>query len=65
MRDVYVDGNKVVENGEVLTLDVDAALETLQAKQDEAEAKVPERHTDGLSGRDVSDRKSTRLNSSH
>ena len=54
VRDVYVDGNKVVEDGEVLTLDMDAALDVLQAKQDEAEAKVPERHPDGLSGRDVS-----------
>ena len=36
VRDVHVDGNKVVENGEVLTLDMDAALDVLQAKQDEA-----------------------------
>ncbi len=44
----------MVKNGEVLTLDMNAALDRLQMKQDEAEGKVPDRHPDGLSGRDVS-----------
>ena len=43
VRDVYVDGNKVVEAGRVLTLDHRAALERLAEAQQRMEATVPER----------------------
>jgi 5-methylthioadenosine/S-adenosylhomocysteine deaminase len=43
VRDVYVDGNKVVENGRVLTLDHGGALETLADAQKRMEATVSER----------------------
>lgn len=43
VRDVYVDGTKVVENGRVLTLDHQGALEILVEAQKRMEATVPER----------------------
>jgi cytosine/adenosine deaminase-related metal-dependent hydrolase len=41
IRDVYIDGEKVVANGRVLTLDQDGTLERLTAAQQRME--VPER----------------------
>ena len=43
VRDVYVDGVKVVEAGRVLTLDYPAAIEAMEAARDRAEAEVPKR----------------------
>ena len=54
VRDVYVDGVKVVENGEVLTLDLPAALDRLEAAQRRAEDEVPQHEPDGRSGEEVS-----------
>jgi 5-methylthioadenosine/S-adenosylhomocysteine deaminase len=54
VRDVYVDGVQVVAGGEVLTLDIPAALDRLEAAQQRAEAGVPKRHPEGLSGLEVS-----------
>jgi cytosine/adenosine deaminase-related metal-dependent hydrolase len=54
VRDVYVDGAKVVGNGEVLTLDVPAALDRLDAAQRRAEDAVPQHEPDGRSGEEVS-----------
>ena len=54
VRDVYVDGAKVVENGEVLTMDIPAALARLDASQQRAEAEVPQHEPDGRSGQEVS-----------
>ncbi len=42
VKDVYVDGNKVVDNGRVLTIDVEDALGRLQAAQERMLAQVPE-----------------------
>ena len=50
VRDVYVDGRLVVENGDVLGLDYDAALTALEAAQKRSEAQVPALH---WSGRDA------------
>ena len=54
VRDVYVDGAKVVENGEVLTMDIPAALDRLQAAQRRAEDEVPQHEPDGRAGEEVS-----------
>lgn len=54
VRDVYVDGVKVVDRGEVLTMDLDAATAGLEAAQERAEAGVPERDPEGRSGVEVS-----------
>ncbi|HVM80375.1 MAG TPA: amidohydrolase family protein [Stellaceae bacterium] len=43
VRDVYIDGTKVVENGRVLTLDHGTALEALVEAQRRMEASVPDR----------------------
>lgn len=43
VRDVYVDGTKVVERGKVLTLDHQGALERLSAAQKRMERTTPER----------------------
>jgi 5-methylthioadenosine/S-adenosylhomocysteine deaminase len=43
IRDVYIDGEKVVANGRVLTLDQGGSLARLTAAQQRMEAKVPER----------------------
>jgi 5-methylthioadenosine/S-adenosylhomocysteine deaminase len=43
IRDVYVDGEKVVANGRILTLDQSDALERLTAAQRRMEARVSER----------------------
>ncbi len=54
VRDVYVDGTKVVANGEVLTMDIPAALDRLDAAQRRAEAGVPGLEPEGRSGEEVS-----------
>ncbi len=54
VRDVYVDGAKVVDNGEVLTMDMPAALDRLEAAQRRAEDEVPQHEPDGRSGQEVS-----------
>lgn len=41
VRDVYVDGRLVVENGKCLTIDLDAELEALEAAQERSMARVP------------------------
>jgi len=43
VRDVYVEGEQVVRNGEVLTIDVEAALETLRRAQAATLATTAER----------------------
>ena len=43
IRDVYIDGEKVVGNGRVLTLDQGGSLARLTAAQQRMEGKVPER----------------------
>jgi hypothetical protein len=43
VRDVYVDGHRVVPNGRVLTLDCAGALERLTEAQKRMEATVPKR----------------------
>jgi 5-methylthioadenosine/S-adenosylhomocysteine deaminase len=47
VRDVYVDGEQVVANGRVRTLDQAGALERLTAAQRRMEASVPERDARG------------------
>lgn len=47
VRDVYVDGEQVVANGRVLTLDQAGALERLTAAQRRMEASVPARDARG------------------
>ena len=47
VRDVYVDGERVVADGHVLTLDQAGALERLTAAQRRMEASVPARDTRG------------------
>lgn len=54
VRDVYVDGIKVVANGKVLTLDIEDALDRLQSAQNRAEAAIPGRDPDGRSGHEIS-----------
>jgi cytosine/adenosine deaminase-related metal-dependent hydrolase len=54
VRDVYVDGQRVLANGEVLTLDMPAAVARLEAAQQRAEATVHERDPAGRSGLEVS-----------
>jgi len=51
VRDVYVDGAKVVADGRVLTLDRASALGRLTEAQCRMEAAVPER--DGLHRRSI------------
>ncbi len=51
---VIIDGEIVVENGRVLTLDLDAAINTLEEAQRRAEATVPERDYAGRGGTDIS-----------
>jgi len=42
VRDVYVDGNLVVEGGKCLTIDLDAELTALEAAQQRSMERVPE-----------------------
>ena len=42
VRDVYVDGNLVVEDRKVLTLDHDDALDRLQAGQKRSMERIPD-----------------------
>jgi hypothetical protein len=41
VRDVYVDGRRVVENAKVLTLDYESASAEITAAQDRAMARAP------------------------
>ncbi len=54
VRDVYVDGARVVADGEVVTMDIPDALDRLDAAQAAAEAAVPARDAGGRAGRDIS-----------
>jgi len=54
VRDVYVDGVKVLENGEVLTHDYGAVAEQVSKLQRDILNKVPERHHAGHSAHQVS-----------
>ncbi|MGQ0663680.1 MAG: amidohydrolase family protein [Pseudomonadota bacterium] len=54
VRDVYVDGAKVVENGKVLTCDFAAGAERVEAAQRRAEDRVPEKDPKGLRGDQIS-----------
>ncbi|MFQ5829270.1 MAG: amidohydrolase family protein [Candidatus Methylomirabilia bacterium] len=54
VRDVYIDGAKVVEGGRVLTLDRAAAVERLEAAQRRMMAKVPELDYEGRSAEEIS-----------
>jgi len=54
VRDVYVDGEKLVEDGHVLSLDEAGALTRLEAAQTRADENVSGIEPDGRSGRDVS-----------
>ncbi len=47
VRDVYVDGQRVVANGRVVTLDRAGALERLTAAQRRMEDAVPQRDSRG------------------
>ena len=54
VRDVYIDGNLVVSEGRVLTLDHQKALDQLDGIRQRAEQKVPELDWGGLSGEEKS-----------
>jgi 5-methylthioadenosine/S-adenosylhomocysteine deaminase len=54
VRDVYVDGVRVLANGEVTSMDIPAALARLDAAQVRAEAGVPGRDPLGRSGLELS-----------
>ena len=54
VRDVYVDGRRVLENGEMVTLDVKAAVAALESAQQRAEATVHKRDPQGRAGIEVS-----------
>jgi cytosine/adenosine deaminase-related metal-dependent hydrolase len=54
VRDVYVDGVKVLDDGEVLSMDMPKAMAGLDAAQQRAEAGVPDRDPEGRSGLEVS-----------
>ncbi len=54
VRNVYVDGEQVVKDGAVLTLDIPAALNRLQAAQDRAEEGVVRLDAQGRSGNEIS-----------
>ena len=53
VRDVYVDGVKVVESGEVLTLDFAEIAARVTDLQRQVLEKVPERHHAGHSAHQV------------
>jgi cytosine/adenosine deaminase-related metal-dependent hydrolase len=53
VRDVYVDGRQVVRDGEVVTLDLTAALTRLETLRGKAEAEVPAKHWSGRPGHEV------------
>ena len=54
MRDVYIDGRRVVGDGRVLTLDHAAALERLTEAQRRMEAAVPEHDGRGRTSAEIS-----------
>ena len=53
VKDVYVDGTKVVDNGRATNIDVDDALDRLQAAQERMIAGVPENDFQGRSADDI------------
>jgi hypothetical protein len=53
VRDVYVDGKQVVRDGEVVTLDLAAALARLETLRGKAEEEVPAKHWSGRPGHEV------------
>jgi cytosine/adenosine deaminase-related metal-dependent hydrolase len=53
VRDVYVDGERVVADGRVLTLDQAGSLERLTAAQRRMETSVPERDPRGRRSIDI------------
>ncbi len=54
MRHVFVDGEQVVTDGRVVTLDYPGALDRLDGAQRRAEAAVPERDWAGREGEELS-----------
>ncbi|MCG8542995.1 MAG: amidohydrolase family protein [Alphaproteobacteria bacterium] len=54
VRDVYIGGAKVVGDGEVLTLDIPAAVDRLEAAQRRAEAGVADRDPEGRPPTEIS-----------
>ncbi len=54
VRDVFVDGRQVVVSGKVTSMDMNDAIDRLEAGQRRAEAQVAERDPDGRSGLEVS-----------
>jgi cytosine/adenosine deaminase-related metal-dependent hydrolase len=54
VRDVYVDGQQVVRDGRVLTLDYQGALARLEEERVRAEARVPQRDWAGRTGEELS-----------
>ena len=53
VKDVYVDGTKVVDNGRATNIDVDDALDRLQAAQERMIARVPENDFQGRSADEI------------
>lgn len=54
VRDVYVDGVRVVGDGEVLTMDIPDAIDRLEAAQRRAEAGVAARDPEGRQAAEIS-----------
>ncbi len=54
VRDVYVDGIKRVENGAVLSMDIEGATEKLAEAQFRAEKTVPTQDAEGREGYEIS-----------
>ena len=54
MRAVYVDGQKVVENGQVLTMDYPAAAAALHEAQARVKANVPKLDWDHRTAEQIS-----------
>ena len=54
VRDVYVNGEQMVGDGEILTMDQGEVLDRLQAGQNRALKKVPEVDWDGRSAEEIS-----------
>ena len=54
VRDVYVNGRKIVSDGRVLTLDFESASARLEETQRRAEQNVPPQDSEGRSGIELS-----------